>query len=131
MDNHQQGPPGSGDALADVVARVSYKPGWCVWLKDMERDTEHLAGSEGLTLCIAATVQDSTSDDTTTVEHWFAVPPAEYDAETWQRWVLDQVLLVEQHEALEFFRVDGAAPYFPAHGQGRNPYTIAAVPGKA
>lgn len=52
------------------------------------------------------------------------VPPAAYDRRSWQRWLFDQVLLVEQHEACEFFQVDGRRPYAPNHGPGRNPYTI-------
>lgn len=122
MNNHQQGPP--ADTLAEVVAHTTYKPGWKLWLADQQRETEHLAGSQGLTLCISAVVKDSTTDGNTTVEHWFIPPTASYDSETWQRWVLDCLIKVETHEAMEFFKVDGNAVFFPAHGVGRDPYTI-------
>ena len=122
MLNQQQGPDAT--TLAEVVSTITYKPGWSLWLTDMERPTEHLAGSHGLTLCIAAHVENSYRPEPTRVEHWFAVPPAAYDRETWERWVLDQILLVEQHEALEFFRVDDELVYAPAHGPMRNPYEI-------
>jgi hypothetical protein len=130
VDNFQTGPPHSADALAAVVDRITYKRGWRIWLSDQDRPTEQYAGSSGLTLCIGAVVPDSLSVPhdhgwaETTVEHWFAVPPLAYDDETWQRWVLDRIIDVETHEALEFFRVDGNAVYFPNHGPLRNPYTI-------
>jgi hypothetical protein len=124
MMNRQVGPEHAADTLAELVAEVSYKPGWRIRLADMRRDTEHFAGSEGLTLCIAATVPNSTGAGTVSVEHWMAVPPASWDRPTWTRWILDQLLLVERHEAMEFFAVGDEKPYFPAHGPGRNPYTI-------
>ena len=127
LENTQTGPRGSADLLGEVVGRITYKEGWTFALDDIPRETEHLAGSRGLTLRITATVEDSYEPGSrTTVEHWFAVPPAAYDAPTWVRWVLDCVLLVEQHEALEFFRLDGKLTHPPAHGIGRNPYTIEA-----
>ena len=55
------------------------------------------------------------------------VPPASWDRQTWQRWILDCILQVETHEALEFFAVDDIKPYFPAHGPGKNPYEIREV----
>ncbi len=125
MRNTQRGP--DADLLADVVARVTYKPGWTIRLQDIERDREHLAGGAGLTLIVDLAKQDSTDPaNTVGLTHFFAVPPAEYDRETWERWVLDCLLLMEQHEACEFFKVDGWAPYFPPHGDrcGRSPYTI-------
>ncbi len=125
MDNRQLGPPDSADALIDVVARVSYKPDWSFRVADIERPTEQCAGSRGLTLCIAAEVVNSYHPKhMTRVEHWLPVPPIAYDRPTWERWVLDMILLVEQHEALEFFRVDGELIYGPAHGPLQNPYTI-------
>lgn len=135
MKNEQHGPPHAADALAAVVSSVTYKPGWRLWLADMDRPTEHYAGSSGLTLCIAADVPDSTKvdgdwiprDGRTNVEHWFHIPPVSWKRPAWERWVLDCLLLVERHEAMEFFRVDGEAVFFPAHGSGANPYEIARV----
>ncbi len=112
------------DALAAIVDQVAYKPGWTFTLREVDRGQ----GCEGLTLCIGAPVVDAADvRHNTSVLHLMPVPPAAYDRDTWRRWVLDQVLLVEQHEALEFFRVAGVQVYFPEHGPGRNPYTIAEV----
>ncbi len=127
MDNTQAGPAGSADLLADVVSRVTYKPGWSIRLAEIAREREHLAGGAGLTLIVNFAAQSSTRPDQVAgLEHFFAVPPAEYDRQTWERWVLDCLLAMEQHEACEFFKVDGWAPYFPPHGDrcGKSPYTI-------
>jgi hypothetical protein len=124
--NEQHGPEDALEALRSVVSGVAYKPGWRVWVEYKKRESEHLTGSEGVTLCISATdVPDSTKPGATTyIEHWMAVPPASWGRLTWERWVLDQLILVETHEAMEFYAVSGEKPYFPAHGPGRDPYAI-------
>jgi hypothetical protein len=127
MRNYQAGPDGSADLLADVVARISYKPDWTITLEEMRREGEHLAGGEGLTLRVRFTCADSTGKGgPQPLDHVFAVPPALYTRETWERWVLDCLVQMETHEAMEWFKVDGWAPFFPMHGtaNGHNPYTI-------
>lgn len=127
MENVQRGPAGCGDMIADVVSHVSYKPGWTMRLEDIDRVHEHLAGGAGLTLIVDVAKEDSTTPSKIVgLTHYFIIPPADYDRETWERWVLGCLLLVEQHEALEFFKVDGWAPYFPPHGDrcGKSPYTV-------
>jgi len=109
------------DKLAAVVHRVEYKENWLFTLVDIDRGQ----GSTGLTLVIRITTPDS-YDPTQmrTVLHYMIVPAAAYDERAWIRWVLDQILLVEQHEACEFFKLDGKRPFSPNHGPGRNPYSI-------
>lgn len=125
LANRQVGPDHALDALSGVVDEVAYKPGWRVWLEDMARPTEHLAGSEGLTLCIAADLPDSTKPGAMTLAaHWMAVPPTSWRRDAWIRWVFDQLLLVETHEAMEFYSVAGHKVFFPSHGPGRNPYEV-------
>jgi hypothetical protein len=124
LTNHQIGPQDALDALHGVVSDVSYKDGWRVWLEDMSRPTEHLAGSEGLTLCISAEQPDSTKSGSILSAHWMAVPPTSWERAAWIRWVFDQLLLVERHEAMEFYAVSGHKPFFPSHGPGRNPYEV-------
>lgn len=106
--------------LKSLVERVTYK-GWRLFLDDLDRGQ----GSEGTTLVIHATVPDTYHDGKLiTVAHYFPVPPAAYSEASWRRWLLEQILLVEQHEACEFFCIDGERPYAPHHGPGENPYTI-------
>lgn len=125
ITNQQHGPAHAAQALAGVVADVTYKEGWQLSLDYIDRPTEHFAGSKGLTLRIMAVVPDSVRPgQTTNVEHWMAVPPTSWARDAWVRWVLDQLILVETHEAMEFYTVAGKKPYFPAHGPGRDPYEI-------
>ena len=124
MRNHQEGPAETVALLETLMAEVSYKPGWTFELWDGERHGEHYVGSTGLTLSIRAQVQNSISGDTVGVHHIMPVPPATWDRRTWERWVLDQILLVERHEAMEFYRVGSRTPFFPSHGAGSDPYEI-------
>ena len=107
--------------LSGLVEHLHYKDGWKFSLADIDRGQ----GSEGLTLIINLTCQDSYHPKRVMqVNHYMIVPPAAYDERTWCRWLLDQILLVEQHEACEFFEIDGVKLFGPHHQPGRNPYTI-------
>lgn len=121
--------------LAKLVASLGYKPGWRFELTDLDRGQ----GSAGLTLIINVNGPNSYRPwEMISVNHYMPVPPAAYDMRSWRRWLLDQVLLVERHEACEFFRlyVDEAdqladmdsgyadRPYAPSHGPGSDPYLI-------
>lgn len=87
--------------LADLVEAIHYKKGWDLTLED---DLDRGQGSKGLTLVIHILTPDSYHpDQSRAVNHYFPVPPAAYDRRSWQRWLLDRVLLVETHEAMEFF----------------------------
>jgi len=109
------------DTLADLVGRLSYREreGWRVWLSDKERDP----GSKGLTLVVQRCGPDSYNpEDTIRVNHYFPVPPATYNARSWQWWLFEQIGLVEFHERMEMFLVDGKPAYPPTHGPGNSPY---------
>lgn len=108
-------------ALAELVADVSYRPGFTFKLIDVDRGQ----GSTGLTLIITAAVIDSLNhDERLRVAHLFIVPAASYNRRSWQRWLLDRCIDVETHEACEFFRIDGERVYAPHHSEGENPYTV-------
>ena len=111
--------------LGALLEGLTYKPRWRFALRHLDRDQ----GSIGLTLVITITTTDSydiTVDKT--VQHYFPVPPAAYDERSWQRWLFEQILLVETHEAMEFFTLDVGEgfikPYAPSHGPGNDPYMI-------
>ena len=66
-----------------------------------------------------------------TVNHLFPVPPATYDLRSWQRWLFDQLGLVDLHERMEDFAVADSPgsehvtrPFAPNHGPGNSPYTV-------
>lgn len=109
--------------LFDLVEKCTYRPGWKVTLDDVDRGQ----GSEGLTLAIYTLGYNSyhpEQGETYRVVHYMPVPPAAFDRRSWQRWLLEQFLLVERHEACEFFTIDGEKPYAPHHGPGNDPYMI-------
>lgn len=107
--------------LSDLVSRLTYRPGWHFALAHTDRGQ----GSEGLTLHVYGEFPDTYDvEKTLRVVHFFPVPPAAYDRRSWQRWLLDQLLLVERHECCEFFQIDGERPYAPHHGPGNDPYII-------
>jgi hypothetical protein len=107
--------------LYELVDEFSYKAGWRVTLDDVDRGQ----GSEGLTLCILIETPNSYNhDELRRVMHYMPVPPAAYNRRSWQRWLLEQILAVERHEACEFFEVGGTKPYAPNHGPGNDPYVI-------
>lgn len=125
MRNEQYGPDHTIPILKELVEQTTYKDGWNIDLRYIHRPTEHYAGSTGLTLIISATVPNSVRPgETTHVEHWIAVPPTSWGRHSWERWILDQLILVETHEAMEFYTVAGEKPYFPSHGPGHDPYAI-------
>lgn len=113
--------------LADLVDALRYRPGWTFALADVDRGQ----GSQGLTLDIVTCGYNSYHPDrgeTYQVHHYMPVPPASYNRQSWQRWLLDQLLLVERHEACEFFALEVddhlERPYAPNHGPGWDPYII-------
>lgn len=109
--------------LASLVKRIKYKSGWTFDLVDMDRGQ----GSEGLTLRILLSCTDSYHPeykDMFRVLHFMLVPPAAFNEQSWRRWLFEQILLVERHEACEFFMLDGLRPYAPHHGPGNDPYIV-------
>jgi hypothetical protein len=118
--------------LADLVGRLHYRPGWTFALRDLERDpaSTHGAAAGGLTLVVYADVNDTYHPDRRRpVNHYFPVPAATFNEQSWLRWLLDRALDVERHEACEWFRLadgDGGVtrPFAPTHGPGENPYLV-------
>lgn len=102
--------------LKDLIARLKYRE----WIFE-------LVHHDGV-LCVNVTTKgiDSYNSDNTNyrVHHYMQVPPATYNEKCWRRWLFDQCVLIETHEAMEFFKIDGKRPYAPHHGPGNNPYTI-------
>jgi hypothetical protein len=107
--------------LDALVRRLEYRDGWDFSLVDLDRGQD----SKGLTLIIRVTTVNSyPPHEPLRVAHYMPVPPAAYDERSWQRWLFEQILLVERHEACEFFTLDGNKPYAPSHGPGNDPYLV-------
>lgn len=59
------------------------------------------------------------------VAHTFTIPPHTFtDQNELERYVLDRILDVELHEAMEAFKVLGYAPFFPDHDNVNALYAI-------
>jgi len=116
-------------ALASLVDRLTYRPGWRFWLghQDRDQDAEGEIVGAGLTLDIITLGYNTykpSEGETYRVHHYFIVPAATYDERAWTRWIFDQIVLVETHEAMEFFKIGKRRPFAPNHGPGRNPYSV-------
>ena len=111
--------------LAMLVQELKYKAAWTFRLQDPGIKFDRGQGSYGLTLVVTIITPDAYHPETKRgVNHFFPVPPAAYDTRSWQRWLLEQILLVERHEACEFFQIGAGRPYAPSHGPGNDPYLI-------
>lgn len=107
--------------LHDLVAKLSYRTNWEFILVRRDRGQ----GCKGLTLAIYIEAADTYRPERMIhIVHYMIVPAAAYDRRSWQRWLFDQILLVERHEAAEFFQIDGFRPYAPHHGPGNDPYIV-------
>jgi hypothetical protein len=124
---HQEAP--YPHVLEGLVERVRYKEHWLFKLEDLDRGQ----GSKGLTLVIQRYGPDSyPPHGPLPVNHYFIVPAAAYNLRSWQMWLFEQILLVEKHEAMEFFQLADSPgsehvvrPFAPLHGPGNDPYLVA------
>jgi hypothetical protein len=130
------------DEWVDLIATFRYKPGWSFkFVPDLGRDFEpddhrheRPPIGRGATLVITSLTYNSYSEYAANaipdyrVNHYKIIPAATFNRNAWKRWILDQCIEVEIHEACEFARfigVDGdERPFAPLHGPGENPYTI-------
>lgn len=109
--------------LRKLVDKMSYRPGWTFSLEDLDRGQ----GSRGLTLKVLSKGYDTyhpEQGETYRVWHYFPVPPAAYNEQSWIRWLLDRIIEIERHEACEFFQIGHERPYAPHHGPGNDPYIV-------
>jgi hypothetical protein len=121
--------------LASLVKQLRYRKhlGWQVWLEDdLQRDKpgRHTGESRGLTLVIQRCGPDTYHPDRIlAVNHYFAVPPATYNRQSWMRWLFDRLGDVDTHERAEDFVLNdstdkGHRPFAPNHGPGSDPYRV-------
>lgn len=122
--NVYQASPKPNDLNQLVVdLKLPLHPKWRVYLAEMDRGQ----GCTGLTLVIGTHGYDSYHPDRGEnygVNHYFPVPAAAYNRQSWQRWLFDRILDVETHELMEGFVINGERPYAPNHGPGHDPYVV-------
>ena len=101
--------------LAEFVASLTYKPGWRF----------KLAGPGSRFLCVYALTTDSQHPERDRLtQHQFEFPDPVPSHRELAAWVRDRLLQVEQHEACEFLRFDGFAPFYPHHQDDGSPYEL-------
>ena len=107
--------------LRELVSQLSYK-NWSFQLVD---DMDRGRGCRGTTLVIKHVTQDTYGTmGKVELTHFVAVPAVFYNRQSWQRWLLDQVLRTEQHETCEFFKIGDERPFAPTHAPGWDPCEI-------
>lgn len=107
--------------LDRIVEHLEYRAGYEFRLAEIDRGQ----GSKGLTFMVLSDQFDTyRPENRLRVWHYFPVPPAAYNRQSWLRWVLDRLVEIETHEACEFMVVDGRRPFAPNHGPGWDPYTV-------
>lgn len=104
--------------LWKLVKDVRCKPGWRFF---------NVVEEGALRLVIEVEGYDSAWPEQLhpfTVRHYFPVPTATYNEQTWRRWIFEMCRRVENHELGEWFRVGADRPFAPLHGPGEDPYTV-------
>ena len=102
--------------LNDLVQKVTCKPEW---------EFEMVEEDGAIRLVITVIGRDSYNPMRhLTVQHFFPVPTATYNENTWRRWIFECCRGVENHELGEWFQVDGKRAFPPLHGPGENPYLV-------
>lgn len=91
------------EPLKKLLQKFTYRPGWTFEV-------------EAGTLIVRAIVID-TDDPTRTTPLSFAqiIPQYVPDDFDWTRWLLRKIMEIEDHEAREFFKIDGVKVFDP-HG---------------
>ena len=58
------------------------------------------------------------------VSHHFDIPPHDLPYQELERWVLERIMDVDRHEAMEFFKINGKAVFMPDHSDVTKLYSI-------
>lgn len=104
--------------LKMIVDDVDFRD-WSFTLDFYEREV----GGEGLTLRIRFPAEDNCDPGVTVfLIHDFEVPARVLDDLSWQRWVIEAIMLALRHEVMEEFRVAGEQVFFPAHSSTSDMY---------
>ena len=96
--------------LTLLIPRTAYKNGWAF-----------IVDPQGLLYIDVETI-DTQTDRPTTIRHTREIPVGRLDQDSMVTWLMSVIIDAERHEAMELFRFDGEAVFFP-HGGG-SPYEM-------
>jgi hypothetical protein len=106
------------EVLRSLVAKTKCKPGWSFSVREEE-------GFQRLVITVEGSDSSRPSEKRPIlVSHFFPVPEATYNEQSWKRWVFECCRGVENHELGEWFRVGAERPFQPLHGPGEIPYLV-------
>lgn len=91
------------EPLRVLLRNFTYKPGWNFYI-----------GPDGLIIEALVTDSDNPKQNIR-VSFGIGIPSFVRPEFPWDRWLLDQIMTVEDHEAREFFKIDGVKVFDP-HG---------------
>lgn len=102
-------------SLSDLIDRVKYKPGWSFTLGwDLGCPT----------LKISLQIPDNYMPGVNFgTAHLMKIPATVLNGD-WSKWLIDQIVLAEQHETCEIFMIGDERPFEPTHGPGGNLYPL-------
>lgn len=130
--------------LQQLVGELRYKPGWHFWLRSGFTESSGVSrlidwGQQPGTTCsgpailhppvfliIEVETKDSTDPTRSLfIRHSFSADLLPHLVSlNWRRWLLDRILDVERHEAMEFFAIGDDRPFYPDHGPDAQLYMI-------
>lgn len=89
--------------LRAILAKFTYKPGWRFYVE------------KGMLRVDAMVVDAYDHNKMTPLGYLHGIPSHVREDFPWERWLLDQIIEIERHEAMEFFEIDGVKVFDP-HG---------------
>lgn len=91
------------EPLRNILRQFTYKPGWTFNIRD-----------DMLAIRLLAPDTDNV-ENIISVNNEVVIPRFVDERFPWDRWLLDQIMNVERHEAQEFFKINGVKVFDP-HG---------------
>jgi len=92
--------------IVSIVRRVSYKPGWSLVVRDVPM--------QGTYLSVLVELENSYQPGTTVPLRIHSPIPPMPSAEALMTWLAWRIRLIETHEVLEWFKLDGK-PWIDPH----------------
>ena len=93
--------------VKELIKELTYKEGWKFEVVPPFYDYGHEL------LKVTVTTVDPKTKHPVDVTHRRPIPPTIWPADFWSRWLLDQIIDIETHEACEFFKLGDRRPFYP------------------
>ncbi len=115
----------NADKIESMLKQFTYKEGWAF---SIFTHTSHTVSIFELRIGVTTRVSDSLVGDKTAIQmlvnHPFSIPQYLMDDREAERWLLDCILMVEQHGACKRFKIGGKDIFYQEPGEGAISYRI-------